>query len=126
MRDDFISWFEIKKNNKDLLSIPSVAKILGINQQFAYELVSYSCIKVVSKDQANWVTKSSLDDFHNKYIILSKLSKAAHLNSRTLISYLASRAIYPIDHYRDDKLRQKIYLKSHLINIRILNAILNA
>lgn len=125
LKDDFIAWFEVKKNNEDLLSIPSIAKILGVNQQFVYELVNYGCIKTVSKDQINWVNKSSLDNFHNKYVILSKLSKASNLNSRTLISYLASRAIYPVDHYKDYKLRQKIYFKDHLINISILNTMFN-
>jgi len=121
-KQEFISWFELEKIDQELMSIPIFAKVLGINQQFAYELVRYGYIEAFERDgkAGVWINKDALTNFREKYVLLSKLSKAINIQSKTLISYLASRDVYPLDINEINKLRQKIYLKEHMKNIQII------
>lgn len=123
LKSDFLFWLEFNKKNEEYISVPLLAKVLGVQQEFAYELVrrgiinSNTCID----SQNVRISQSQLSDFNNKYVILSKLSKAVGINSRTLISYLASRAIIPIDDDTEKPLRQKVYLEEQLRNVCILS-----
>lgn len=121
-KDEFSEWFERYKAKSKLLSIPATAKILGIHQQFTYQLVENGIIGVASKpnSQSRWILHEEIDEFRNKYTLLSKLAKKSHLSSRSLINYLASREIYPVDHVWENKLRQKLYERNDLAQIQIL------
>lgn len=127
LRDDFLFWLEFNKKNEEFISVPLLAKVLGVQQQFAYELVNRGIIsssKCIDSKNA-CISHSQLSEFNNKYVVLSKLSKAVNINSRTLISYLASRATTPIDDDSEKPLRQKVYLKEQLRNICILSPYLD-
>lgn len=127
LKDDFLVWLEFDKKNEELISVPMLAKILGVQQQFTYELVNREIInssKCIDSKNA-CISHSQLSEFNNKYVILSKLSKAVDINSRTLISYLASRKIIPVYDDTEKPLRQKVYLKEKLRNICILSSYLD-
>jgi hypothetical protein len=127
LKGDFLFWLEFNKKNEEFISVPLLAKVLGVQQQFAYELVNRGIISSskCSDSKNACISHSQLFEFNNKYVILSKLSKAVDINSRTLISYLASRAITPIDDDTERPLRQKVYLKEQLRNICILSSYLD-
>ena len=57
------------------------------------------------------VTNTCMREFHDNYIVLSKLTKESNKSSRKVIRDLAEREIFPVDELWKNKLRQKLYLK---------------
>jgi len=121
-KEDFLGWYECLKVGDSLLSIPATSKLLGINQEFTYQLVQKNILATTEKSNSatKWVSEQNRIDFNHQYVLLSKLSKSIQMNSRKLMNYLARREIYPIDHGWLVKLRQKVYLKDKLVGVQIL------
>ncbi|MBK8187868.1 MAG: hypothetical protein IPK77_11865 [Cellvibrio sp.] len=122
-RVEFLAWIKRYKDKSsiDKMTVPSAAKLLQINQELTYQLVNHGYLKYLqsSDNQTRWITKKNLEDFENKYVFLSVISKRIGINSRTLISYLISRCVYPVDYEKDFQLRQKLYERKDLENILI-------
>jgi len=121
LKQDFLNWLQLRKHDRENLSVPVVSKILRVNQEFTYQLVNRGFLK--TKNDSNgtkWITEEGIANFEKRFVILAKLSKLANVNSRVLLEYLSSRTIYPVDYKSENPLRQKIYKKSDLINITIL------
>lgn len=116
---EVVDWIESKLTDVDFYSIPQIAKLLVINQQFAYELINTGVLEseIDKLTGIHRIKEEHLAAFHAKYILLSKLSKSIELSSRSLIECLASKAIYPIDKEWSRKLRQKVYLREDIISI---------
>jgi hypothetical protein len=125
-KKDFLEWYERRKKNDDLLSVPVTAKLLGIQQEFTYQLVDSGLIESSSKDDktSKWISHQGLEEFRQQYVLLSKLAKQTQLNSRSLVRYLASREIYSVDHDWESKLRQKVYQREALSKVQILASFL--
>ncbi len=122
VKEDFIVWFEKYKSKDSSFSIIVAAKIMGLNQEFTYQLVNERILKsnFVSESNVREITEEQISEFNSRYVLLSKLAKKLLLSSRTLIKYLGSKEIHPIDHYEEKKLRQKVYKKSDLEGVHIL------
>lgn len=122
VKGDFIRWLEIYRSKSTNFSVTVTAKILNINQEFTYQLVKHGILKsdISYKTNLREIREEYITEFNNEYILLSKLAKKIILNSRTLVSYLASREIYPVDYNESFKLRQKVYRKNDLSNVNIL------
>lgn len=114
-----IEWVESQLGDVDFYSVPQIAKLLVINQQFAYELINTGIIECDIDDTTgiHCIKEEQLAAFKAQYILLSKLSKDIQLSSRTLIECLASKAIYSIDKEWSIKLRQKVYLRKDVLSI---------
>lgn len=121
-KNDFMEWYECYKAEDELLSIPTTAKLLGLQQQFTYQLVDMGLIETQSKNSTSlrWVSKKQIDDFRERYVLLSKLAKQAQLNSRALMNHLAGRDIYPVDEQWETPLRQKVYERQNLTNVQLI------
>jgi hypothetical protein len=125
-KNNFVLWFEKYKSKSTVFKVPVVAKIMALNQEFTYQLVNEGILKsnVVGESNVTEITEEQISDFHNEYVLLSKLAKKIFLSSRTLIKYLASKEIYPVDYYAEKKLRQKVYKMNDLVDVKIFNGFL--
>lgn len=105
-----------KDKGTDECSVPVVAKLIGVNTEFVYEMVNQGLLRSEPGEAANTkVIKSEhLRLFQSEFVLLSKLSKVMELSSKTLMAFLATRYIYPVDKYEEKKLRQKVYRRSEL------------
>lgn len=105
-----------------MISIPVAAKLMQIQQQFAYQLVKVGLLETSSAlgGTTRWLSQINIEQFQQKYILLSKLSKNTGLSSRTLMSYLASIGVFPVDQGWERALRQKVYIKEQLSDVQIL------
>lgn len=65
------------------------------------------------------ISEVNLEEFRARFVLVSKLPKAMGVGSRTLMDYLASRDIRPVDFYKEEKLRQKVYDRLELFNINL-------
>ena len=112
-KDEFKVWYEDYKVNGKSFSIPCAAKKLGLNQEFTYQLVKESILPTVTSrtGKTQTVTNTCMREFHDNYIVLSKLTKESNKSSRKVIRDLAEREIFPVDELWKNKLRQKLYLK---------------
>lgn len=126
-RGDFLSWYEKSKLKSDRISVPMAAKRLGINQEFAYQLVKQKLLRSSLDDgrTKRWISEGNLEEFQARYVLLSKLSKAMGIGSRALMDYLASREIRPVDYYQEEKLRQKVYDRLELFNISMTGGVIS-
>ncbi|WP_259241806.1 TniQ family protein [Rheinheimera pacifica] len=106
-------------NGIDGYSVPVVAKLLSVNAEFVYEIVNQGILLSEPGETANTklINSGHLRLFQDEFVLLSKLSKVMELGSQTLMAYLAARYIYPIDKYREKKLRQKVYRRSDLAQL---------
>jgi len=121
-QSEFLAWYEKKKFRSSVISIPVAAKIMKIQQEFAYQLVEAGLLELSSppKGTTRWLTPTNIEQFQQKYILLSKLAKGMKLSSRALMSYFASIGIYPVDQDWEKPLRQKVYKKENLSRALIL------
>lgn len=121
-KKEFLQWYQNLKDNSSGLTIPKASKTLGLNQEFTYQLVNKGLIETeeASKGNTRIINQDSITEFSSTYVVLSKLAKKIQVSSRTLIKYLSSKEVYPIDFTWNDPLRQKVYKKSHLENISLL------
>lgn len=121
-KSEFLEWFEHYKANSKLLSIPATAKILGIQQQFTYQMTTVGLIATTTKEgsSSKWISEENMNEFHANYILLSKLAKKVNWSSRALMNYLANREIYPVDKEWAFALRQKVYERKSLLCVEIL------
>ena len=100
-----------KKTKSEYFSIPEVAKLLNINQEFTYQLVNAGLLTYTVKEnqKKKQIKQKDIDDFNKKYILLANLARMNQINSRKLMNTLGKKGIYPVDHLWEVKLRQKIY-----------------
>lgn len=121
-QSEFLTWYEKIKSSSNVISIPVAAKLMQIQQQFAYQLVKVGLLETSSAlgGTTRWLSQINIEQFQQKYILLSKLSKNTGLSSRTLMSYLASIGVFPVDQGWEIALRQKVYIKEQLSDVQIL------
>lgn len=125
-KDEFTSWYKTYKKDKSFISVPCLAKVLGLQQQFTYQLVDNGLIKyiVCGGNKNRYIDFRDLEEFNDKYCILSKLSKSMRLYSKDLIYYLKTKNVLPVDHNWDVPLRQKVYEKSNLIKLPFFSGVI--
>ena len=113
-KPQFKNWLEHYKRKNALFSIPQLAKLLGLQQEFTYQLIDNHIIETTlnPNNSSRWVSQKNIDDFNDKYIVLSKLAKTSKVHSRTLMKRFSDNGIYPVDHEWVIRLRQKVYEKS--------------
>jgi hypothetical protein len=102
--------------SRDVMTVPLLAQELRINEEFTYQLVNLGLIECQTDQSvhARVIAYQQLADFKEHYVLLSKLSKCLGLNSRDLINYFAAKGVYPVDHDRPQRLRQKVYVRSKI------------
>lgn len=125
-RKELKQWIINNDDMKDYLTIHQVAKRLNINQELAYQLVNKGLIthRLDNNSTKRLVSETFLELFDDEYIFLTGIAKATKIGSRTLMTYLAEKEIYPVDHKDDKKLRLKVFYKEDLKKLSILNGIL--
>jgi len=118
-KTEVVEWIESKVEDVDFYSVPQIAKLLVINQQFAYELIHTGVIQsdIDEGTHLHHIREEQLAAFKAHYILLSKLSKLLQLSSRSLIELFATRDIFPIDKGWSKNLRQKVYLREDVLSI---------
>jgi hypothetical protein len=115
-RKEFIAWYERYKWNAPLMTVVQVAKILEINQEFAYQLITFNLLKhqTFGELATKWVSEENLKAFNKKFILLSKFKKDNGLTSNKIITYLNEQLIFPVDHGSAVQLRQKVYIRAQM------------
>lgn len=120
-KSDLLHWLDTTLPTDHYYSVPRVAKLLGVNQQFTYELVHYGLLHSDETDHGYDITDEHLMAFHIEYVLLSKLSKSTGVNSRNLIKHLMDYEIYSVDKDWPVKLRQKVYRREEVEAVEWLN-----
>jgi hypothetical protein len=123
-REEFIRWLKRQSSAPDYLSVTEASKLLGVNEEFTYQLVNrgYLHHKIDSRN-AKMIFPDHIKRFKQEYVILSKLSETTGISSAKLVERLELREIFPVDHNDVDKLRQKLYTFADILKIspRLLN-----
>jgi hypothetical protein len=103
------------------LTITQAAKILGIKEQVAYELVSlgYLHTEVMPKQvkRGTRLRKQNLTEFEQGYIFATHIAEALGCSSRKVISHLASFDIEPVSGPMINGARQVLYKREDVINL---------
>lgn len=115
-QSDFYQWLNNNRDkNPSLMTIPNLAKVFGINQEFAYQLVNFGLLTYQVIDSVRLISQSDIQLFKNKYILLTHYAQSKGYNSRVILGRLSQYLVYPIDHTWRVKLRQKVFLKSDMV-----------
>lgn len=69
------------------------------------------------------ITEVFLELFTKEYIFLVEIAKVTKIGSSTLMTYLAEKGIYPVDHSDNKKLRLKLDEREKLKDISIFKGI---
>jgi hypothetical protein len=105
------------------LTITQAAKILGIKEQVAYELVSlgYLQSEVMPKQlkRGTRIRKSTIDQFNQKYIFATKIAEAMSCSPRKVINHFASFGKNPISGPKFDGARQVLYSREEVIDYTV-------
>lgn len=127
-RVEFLAWLETyrSRSSGDKMTVSVAAKLLGINQEFAYQLINHGYLDFVltNGSSTKWITQNNIDVFSDRYILLSRLAKKSSLSSRVIKSYLETREVYSLDYEEKFQLRQKLYEKKDLKNIQIFHGLI--
>lgn len=121
-RESLIDWYKNKRKISEKLTVPIVARMLCLQQEFTYQLTHFGFLETtaVSDKIEKWITQDQLERFQEDYVLLSKLSKATGLTSKHLMDYLSSREIFPVDEQQNYKLRQKLYLRHEINKVQLI------
>lgn len=113
---EFCKWLDHLRPKADALTVTETAKLLGVNEEFGYQLVNrgYLNHKVDSRN-AKMIFPDHIRQFRQAYVILSKLSEDANCSSARIIELLEVSEIYTVDHNDPDKLRQKLYTREDVL-----------
>lgn len=124
-KKDLLLWVKTYKKHHDFWSIPDTAKRLGINHEFAYQLVNLQLLTYFTKEnsQTRWIGQYDLEKFESQYILLAKLASSLNIDSRKLQASLSLEKVFPIAHCWSIKLRQKVYLRIQLEEIDFLQSL---
>ncbi|MCO7226635.1 TniQ family protein [Pleionea sp. CnH1-48] len=123
-KDDFLNWYSIIRKRDKYMSIPETAKLLGISQEFTYQLVNNSILTVSRRGNGRCIAESNLNKFKKEYVVLSKLAKECKIDSKTLIRYLSDNDISPVDQDWKKKMHQKVYRRRELKSVSILEGLI--
>lgn len=101
------------------LNITQAAKVIGIKQQVAYDLVNMHFIKSeILHGQPNGgkrVRRTEVENFNKSYIFATGVAQRLGVSPRKAISILEKRHIKPISGPGIDEGRQVLYLRNDLI-----------
>lgn len=113
---EFCKWLRQLQPKPDAMTITEAAEVLGINEEFAYQLVNrgYLQHKLDSRD-AKMIFPDHIRRFRQEFVILSKLSEKSDYSSRYIINLLEHSDIYPVDHNDPEKLRQRLYARADVL-----------
>jgi len=119
---EFMSWLNNLRPIPDYLSVTEAAKQLGVNEEFAYQLVNHGYLhhKINSRN-AKVIFAGHVRQFNQEYVILSKLSEESGISSARLVELLDSLNIFSVDHNDADKLRQKLYTRADILKTTALH-----
>ena len=102
------------------LTIIQAAKILGIKEQVAYELVSLGYLQSEVMPQqvkrGTRIRRSTIDKFNESYIFATKIAETMGCSRRKVISHLASFDIEPVSGPMINGARQVLYKRAEVIN----------
>lgn len=106
----------------EAFAAPMVAKLLGINEEFTYQLIKAGLIPSEKGNAENTrsIRHQHIKQFQDEYVLLSKLANVAGVGSRTLIAYLEARETYPVDDGETKKFRQRVYRRGELTDLPFL------
>jgi TniQ len=120
-KNEFEQWLNCLRPTPDYMSVTDAAKLLEINEEFAYQLVNRGFLhhKTDSRN-AKVIFPDHMRSFNQEYVILAKLSEKAHRSSVSIIEMLESYEIYPVDNNETYKLRQRLYYRADILKINWL------
>jgi len=103
------------------LTITQAAKILGVKEQVAYELVrlGYLQSEVMPKQikRGTRIRRSTIDTFNQDYVFATKIAEAMGCSPRKVINHLASFEKHPLSGPNIDGARQVLYKREEVISL---------
>jgi hypothetical protein len=103
------------------LTITQAAKLLGIKEQVAYELVSlgflHSEVRPKQVKRGTRLRRQSLTAFKEKYIFSTHIAETLSCSSRKVISHFASFDIHPVSGPMINGARQVLYKREEVISL---------
>lgn len=101
------------------LTITQAAKLIGIKEQVAYELVQRGYLKdevmPFQMKRGTRVRRVEVEVFNEQYVFATKLSERLGCSPRKAINNLSEMGIYPISGPMVDGMRQVLYLRVNAI-----------
>ena len=98
------------------LTIPQAAKLMGIKEQVAYQLVEKGMLKaeIMPKQtkRGTRIKRSEIDRFKVQYVFATAIAHQLGVSPRKAISMLHKRLIEPSSEPERDGMRQVIYLRT--------------
>ncbi len=103
------------------LTINQAAKILGVKEQVAYELVrlGYLQSEVMPKQvkRGTRIRRSTIDSFNQHYVFATKIAEVMGCSPRKVINHLASFEKNPLSGPNIDGARQVLYKREEVISL---------
>lgn len=119
---DLKNWKLKNQNGMGIwLTISQAAKLLGVKEQVAYELVSLGFLptEVMPKQvkKGTRVKRSTIEAFDKKYVFSTKIAEQLSCSSRKVINYLAKFGIEPISGPLVNGARQVLFIREQAMKI---------
>jgi len=115
-KTEFCNWLNHLRPKVDALTVTEAAKLLGVNEEFGYQLVNRGYLNhKLDLRNAKMIFPDHIRQFKQEYVILSKLSEDSNSSSTRIIELLDASEIYPVDHNASDKLRQRLYARADVL-----------
>lgn len=107
--------------NSFWLSIPKLAKLLGIKQQMAYWLIAHNIIPTVRQDAKSgraqaMVRKEEVAIFQQKYVFATEIARVLETSPNHAIKLLAKGGIKTVYGYGDSDSPQKLFRRCESLN----------
>ncbi|MNN77243.1 hypothetical protein D3C81_1936920 [compost metagenome] len=88
LKRTLIDWLRSRREKAGLVTVDGAAKLLGIKQQVAYDLVKVGLLKSETSPKGLVIHPLSVEAFSNEYVSLSSLAKAMKTTPRKALPIL--------------------------------------
>ncbi len=120
-REEFLAWLNKLCPNLEVWSVTEAAKLLGVNEEFGYQLVNRGYLQYeLDSRRGKVIHPEHIKQFHQDYVILAKFLKELEIGADKVIEILKSFDVFPVDHDHSEKLRQKLYRRADLLKTNLL------
>lgn len=120
-REEFMAWLNKLCPNPEVWSVTEASKLLGVNEEFGYQLVNRGYLQhELDSRRGKVIHPEHITQFHQEYVILAKFLKEFEIGADKVIDILKSFDVFPVDHDHSEKLRQKLYRRADFFKTNLL------
>jgi len=117
-------WHErTKQGAETMLNIQQFAKVLGVRNELAYEIIQANLVEFLkfpgAQKRGVHIHRDQIAKFREKYILGTEIAEQLRTSPRSVKGLLAEFGVYPVTHKEVGKFRQAFFLRDKFLRFAL-------